>query len=370
MQYIQPVGPQGPANAYGNDYVDKNAGAGIAGSFLAADMPEHVQIEILNAIAAAGITPAGALSQLAQAISKGIYLGAAGGSANALSATIPGSVVFPALVAGMRFSILVSTSNTGAATLDLTGFTSDPAALAIVRPNGAALRQGDLVAGQIAEIIATASGFQLLSPGAADAPVGGTTLITTLGTTNFIVPANVYRLKEVIVIAGGGGGGGGQNATNFSGCGGGGGAAGLAIKYDIAVVPAQSISVTVGAGGIAGTSSLNGGTGGSSSFGAICSATGGVGGATASGSAVNGGIGSGGDINVRGGDGGTAVISAGPQPKGGDGTNGPLGYGGGGSGTVVGAPGLNATGFGAGAGGGGQNLNGGVGSPGIIIIRY
>lgn len=60
MQYIEPVGAQGPANAFGHDYVDKNAGLGIAGSFLAADMPEHVQLEILNAIVSSGQTPSGA----------------------------------------------------------------------------------------------------------------------------------------------------------------------------------------------------------------------------------------------------------------------------------------------------------------------
>jgi hypothetical protein len=71
MQYIEPVGAQGPANAFGHDYVDKNAGAGIAGSFLAADVPEHLQIEILNAIAAAGLTPNGSdLTQLAAALGR------------------------------------------------------------------------------------------------------------------------------------------------------------------------------------------------------------------------------------------------------------------------------------------------------------
>lgn len=365
MLYQPPTG--GAAN---DPYVGANPGLGIQGSRVPPKAVEHHQRELVALISAAGLTPTeSVLTQVAQAVSKGIYLGAAGGSANALTATIPGSVVFPALVAGMRFSILVATSNTGAATLDLTGFTADPAALAIVRPNGAALRQGDLVAGQIAEVIATASGFQLLSPGAADAPVGGTTVITATGTANFTVPANVFRLREVIVIGGGGGGGGGQNATTFSGCGGGGAAGGAAIKLDVAVTPGQVISTTVGVAGTAGTPALNGGTGGSSSFGAVCSATGGTGGAAASGGTVTGGVGSGGDINVQGADGGTAVISSGPQPKGGDGANGPLGYGGGGAGTITTA-GNSANGKGGGGGGGGQNQNGGVGSPGLIIIRY
>ena len=307
------------------------------------------------------------LERFESAVRRGdLNYAVAGGSGNTLTVTLDPVPISAQISAGFTLRVLIATGNTGAATLNPNGL----GATAITRPNGAALRQGDLVPGQIATFVYTGTGWMLESPGAADAPVGGTTVITATGTANFIVPANVFRLREVIVIAAGGGGGGGQNATTFSGCGGGGGAGGLAIKYDIAVTPGQVISTTVGAGGTAGTPALNGGTGDSSSFGAVCSATGGAGGLTASGSAVNGGIGSGGDINIRGGDGGTGVISSGPQPKGGDGTNGPLGYGGGGSGSASATSGLNATGYGAGAGGGGQNLGGGIGSPGLIIVRY
>lgn len=359
MLYQPPTG--GAAN---DPYVGANPGLGIQGSRVPPKAVEHHQRELIALITAAGLTPAEAdLQQVTRAIRRGsLNYAVAAGTANAITVSFAPTMVAGELLAGFPLRVLITASNTGAVT-----FNADP----LTRTNGAALRRGDLVVGQVADIVKTATGWQLTSAGAADTPVGGTTLITTIGTTNFVVPANVFRLREIIVIAGGGGGGSGQNAVSFNGCGGGGGAAGAAIKYDVAVTPGQTISVTVGAGGIAGAGGVsNGGAGGSSSFGSICSATGGSGGLTASGSAVNGGIGSSGDVNIRGGDGGTAVISSGPQPKGGDGTNGPLGYGGGGSGTATAAPGLNATGYGAGAGGGGQNLNGGVGSPGIIIVRY
>jgi len=118
--------------------------------------------QIAGAVRAAGETVDDTIiSQLAKAISKGVYLGALGGSANALTGTIPGSVTFPALVAGMRFFALITTTNTGAATLDLTGFTSDPAALNVIRQDGAALIRGDLSAGDIREFRFDGTSFRV-----------------------------------------------------------------------------------------------------------------------------------------------------------------------------------------------------------------
>lgn len=345
----------------------KDTVAGIPGTELTATWHNAVQEELLAVIEKAGLVADPAdLRQLLRGIRRGkLNYVVAGGTANALTVTLDPAPVAGEIAAGFILRVLITSGNTGPATFN----PNTLGATAITRAKGAALRQGDLVPGQIVTLVDTGSSWMLASPGAADVALGGTTLLTTLGTAPWIVPANVFRLKEVIPLGGGGGGGGGQNATTFSGCGGGGAAGGAAIKFDIPVTPGQSISTTVGAGGKAGTPALNGGNGGSSSFGAFCSATGGTGGAAASGGTVTGGTGSGGDINVQGADGGTAVISSGPQPKGGDGANGPLGYGGGGAGTVT-VAGNNATGKGAGGGGGGQNQNGGIGSPGLIIIRY
>lgn len=97
----------------------------------------------------------------------------------------------------------------------------------------------------------------------------------------FTVPAGITRVK-VVVVGGGGGGGAGQTIGGTEPVSGGtGGTGGTAAAY-LDVTPAQSISVTVGAGG-AGSNSGAGSAGGSSSFGSLLSASGGNGGAAASG---------------------------------------------------------------------------------------
>lgn len=98
-------------------------------------------------------------------------------------------------------------------------------------------------------------------------------------------PAGCKAIK-VVVTGGGGGGSSGGAATDSGGATGGG-----SIKF-IDVTAISSETVTVGAGGAAGSA------GGTSSFGAHCSATGGSAGARY----ISGppGVGSGGDINVTG----------------------------------------------------------------------
>lgn len=202
MQYIEPVGALGPANAFGHDYVDKNAGAGIAGSYVAADAIEHPQIEILNAQAAAGLTPAGNLTQLAQAISTGINLGTAGGTANALTATIPGSVVFPSLQAGMRFTVKFgAAANSGPATLDLTGFASDPPAIAIVRnDNGAALEGGELIGwGQLLfdGVVFRLMAVPRLRTPRVIVPAGGVTITARDEYTTFVMDLGIRQVQAL-----------------------------------------------------------------------------------------------------------------------------------------------------------------------------
>jgi hypothetical protein len=119
--------------------------------------------------------------------------------------------------------------------------------------------------------------------------VSGHQLFTSSGT--FTVPATVSSVK--VTVIGGGGGGSGNSSGDVGSSGGPGG---IAVGY-VSVTPAQTISVTVGAGG-AGTNTdlVNGSAGGASSFGSVLSATGGGGGVagvatgspgTGSGSALN-----------------------------------------------------------------------------------
>jgi hypothetical protein len=104
----------------------------------------------------------------------------------------------------------------------------------------------------------------------------------TPGTFTFSKSSYPWLRAIKVCVQGAGGGGGGAKPTTGNqqsvGDGGGGGAYGEAFITDIAGL-ASSVTVTVGAGGTAGTTSANGGAGGSSSFGTY-SAGGGGGGTT------------------------------------------------------------------------------------------
>ena len=205
---------------------------------------------------------------------------------------------------------------------------------------------------------------------------------------------------EILVVGGGGGGGGSRGA---------GGGAGGYLYDDALSVTAQSYTVTVGDGGIAGLASggLHGGLGEDSIFGNnIIVAKGGGGGAGAGQGATNGGSGGGGSGTGTVGQGHNGGSSAGPAHYGGGGGGGASTVGAngsdsgtaeaaGGAGTAnsitgtsvtyacggygghndvrnqVGASGTPNTGDG---GGGGQNLSlgmdGGPGGSGIVVIRY
>jgi len=189
--------------------------------------------------------------------------------------------------------------------------------------------------------------------------------------TTWTAPSGVTSV-EYLVVAGGGGGGGGYY-------GGGGGAGGLRTGT-LSVTPAQSYTVTIGAGG-AGTGSANtsGSDGSASVFSSITSAGGGGGGGSGL-TGRNGGSGGGG--------GGNATTSGGSASPAGQGTAGGAGIasrsggGGGGAGAVgnagdnggrkggVGGAGLqsNITGtntyYAGGGGGGSYNQPGGTGGAG------
>lgn len=119
-----------------------------------------------------------------------------------------------------------------------------------------------------------------------------------LTSSTFVVPSGVTSLRVRVF---GAGGGGAITTSNVLSVGGGGGG-GFSMKTITGISPGTSVPVTVGAGGLPGTSGNFGGNGGTSSFGAYCSATGGLGGkiSTSPGTA-SGGTGSGGDINRTGG---------------------------------------------------------------------
>ena len=109
---------------------------------------------------------------------------------------------------------------------------------------------------------------------------------TSAGTYSFVVPAGITRLWVRLVGGGGGGGGASPQGTGNNGTGwaGGGGGAGGDSEGFLNVTPGQTLTATVGAGGVGGPGATNnstGGTGETTSFGSSMSATGGTGGASA-----------------------------------------------------------------------------------------
>jgi len=203
---------------------------------------------------------------------------------------------------------------------------------------------------------------------------------TTAGTYSWTAPT--YVTKVCVVCVGGGQGG---SPNDFSGSTGGRGA-GLGWKNNITVVPGQSYTVVVGAGGAAGQNqNANPGSGGDSYFislATVAGRSGGNGGTYIGDGGGNGGSASGpGSIGGAGGGAGGYTGNGGNGGNGGSGTAGSGGGGGGGggrsssnqsagSGGGVGIFGqgangtagtLNSTG-GAGSGGSGENYGGGGGT--------
>lgn len=169
MQYIEPVGAQGPANDFGHDYVDKNAGLGIAGSFLSAKVPEHLQIEIVNAIVAAGLTPSGAnLKQLAQAVQSGKSTYAvATGSANAW--TVAPNLAVPAYAAGRVLNIIAPATNTSTTVnMNVSGLGNRR----IKKADGSDPAIGDLVAGRAYATLDDGTNIRTLTPLPSDMAAG------------------------------------------------------------------------------------------------------------------------------------------------------------------------------------------------------
>lgn len=119
-------------------------------------------------------------------------------------------------------------------------------------------------------------------------PAGGGRLFSNrqeiTATGPFVVP-NGVRTVWVTATGSGGGGGGSGNGATLQTLGGGGGSGETVFRKPVTVTPGQSITVTIGAGGTAGSGSASssvggnpGGNGGSVTFGSLVTATGGGGG--------------------------------------------------------------------------------------------
>jgi hypothetical protein len=215
--------------------------------------------------------------------------------------------------------------------------------------------------------------------------VKGQQAFTTPGTYTWVAPAGVTSVSAVAI---GGGGGGAYSSSNYDSGGGAGG--GLGWKNNITVVPGQSYTVKVGAGGTAGwgdesyfisASTVQGGAGGagngnygsgsgSATGGSYVGDGGGNGGAGGNGYYYPGGGGGAGGYSGGGGYGAAGFELNGTAGQGyggggGGGTTGQSGGGGGGTGILgEGANGLakppqNGGGYG-GSGGATGNNSGGI----------
>ena len=157
---------------------------------------------------------------------------------------------------------------------------------------------------------------------------GGDTIVTdgtywyhTFYSSGTFTPTEALT-ADCLVVAGGGGGGSNQ--------GGGGGAGGLQ-NFTSQSLTATAYTITVGAGGSAGTTSANGTSGNNSSFGVLtASVGGGRGGGTSGSVAANGGSGGGSDRNTAT----VATGTAGQGNNGGAAASGTVSSGGGGAGAV------------------------------------
>lgn len=111
--------------------------------------------KITNLAVGTSATDAANISQIAA--QRGVWCGTAGGTANAL--TVSPSPAITAYAAGMRFTLIIATTNTTAATLVVSGL----AVLAIHGVDNAVLVGGELVAGMIVAVIHDGTQFRLES---------------------------------------------------------------------------------------------------------------------------------------------------------------------------------------------------------------
>lgn len=208
------------------------------------------------------------------------WLGTAGGSANALTAT---HNEIDSFKDGLGVSFAVGADSTGETTLNINGLGAIP----IKSADGKPFKK--LIAGSVYTLRFNGGNFFLQGNEGGGEVTHGERVYEIPGTFTFEVPDGVSTIMARIWGAGGGGGGNSQSGGD-----GGGGGSGAFLMVNIPVVSGQKLPVVVGMGGNAGVLDGNGGVGGVSQVGKYL-AYGGGGGAI-----YGGGAGSKGRLNQSG----------------------------------------------------------------------
>jgi len=366
-------------NNVGNAFVDRNDSISLPGTRLVAADQNIKQDELVALVESSGQTLKTTGDYTTQVDLAAAIYGAGGsmwcnetGAANAyIASSYSPKESSPILFNGLTIMFRPTNINTGASTLNYNSLGVKD----ITLNGGDALSGGEMSQFVILRYRSTQNRWEIQN----QLPQNQI-IYNSSGT--YSKPSNL-KFIVVEVIGGGGGGGGvdGQGAGTWA-AGGGGGAGGYTKETLLASALSASETVTVGAGGGggAGAGGTSGTSGGTSSFGSFCSATGGAGGAgdvagadqiTSLGGA--GGVGSNGDINVAGGPGQYGVGLENVAGRYNSGAGGSSYLGGGGKGVTTSSAGEDAASKGAGGSGGAvhavaDNLAGGDGEDGIVIV--
>lgn len=281
------------------------------------------------------------------------------GTANAITATLTPAPAAYAI--GMAIRLQIALMNTGAATLNINGL----GAKSIRRADQMPVLEGDLVSGQIVELLYDGVGWQISGLLTSLVRSVGAQSWKTRGTYTWIAPQGVTRVEVELWGAGGGGASSPNTAGQYGGAAGGGGYA-LGIYP---VVPGGRYTVVVGMGGsgaLTANSNSQGADGNLSSFApegqtALIYATGGSRGKPRLSGGSGGGVGTNGNVvNLVGSGGSGAGQGVADPPVGGGSPRG-------GSGGLTGSGGIAPGGGAAGAYYDGVPL---AGADGMVLLRW
>ncbi|MGU3386945.1 hypothetical protein ACLBYG_20710 [Methylobacterium sp. D53M] len=181
-----PLNSNGAEDAGQLPWKDGVPSTGVEGSYPGQALFVDTEAEILAAIDASGQARNGSdLTQLVQAIARGLYLGQFTGTANALTAVLANNVAFASLLRGVRFTGYVTATNTTGVTVAITCLTGANAVVQapLLTKGGNALAAGDLPVNQDFEIRWDGAAFRMVGSVASEgiSPSQSLTIVQAAG---------------------------------------------------------------------------------------------------------------------------------------------------------------------------------------------